>query len=279
MDQHDTGSKAIMGSVALFWLGYLVITLAVGFATSLFIPSEVWRLTAWGFIASVGLIALARFMARKSIQPTPGWFDAFRPASLGRFGFGFGLGVLSFGVHVAIMTTFAGPIRFEWVPEVGAALVILFFFRFLATSCMEELGFRGFTLQQLTDRLGVWPAVIITAVFFGLSHLSYGWSLQTIALGVIPGGLLWGMSAIATRNLAVPIGLHAAWNFAGWTSGTRKETGLLSVVVEDDAIARVQAVGTVSYWGVFMGLTLAFWWYHQRRSSHVPSASGPANPG
>ncbi len=82
----------------------------------------------------------------------------------------------------------------------------------------------------------------------------------------MPGGLLWGMSAIATRGLAVPIGLHAAWNFASWSAGSRAETGLLRIVIEDAALERTQTVGTISYWAVFGSLTVAFWLVHRRDS-------------
>ncbi|WP_419190754.1 type II CAAX prenyl endopeptidase Rce1 family protein [Saltatorellus ferox] len=105
--------------------------------------------------------------------------------------------------------------------------------------------------------------------------LAYGWDLQTIVLGVIPGGLLWGMSAIATRGLAVPIGLHAAWNFSSWSGGARPETGLLQMIVEDDALELTQMVGTASYLSIFGALTLAFWFVHRRnlrRAAPTPTA-------
>ncbi|KAA9132534.1 CPBP family intramembrane metalloprotease [Marinihelvus fidelis] len=252
--------------VLLFWAGYVAITLAVGFATALLIRSEVWQLTAWGFISSAGLIVLTRFFIKKD---APGGKDpglAVSRAAWGNLSLGLLIGVVSFGVHVLIVSLFAGPVRFEVVPGVGAMVVIIFFARFLATSCMEEIGFRGYALQRLEEGMGTWWAVIVTAVVFGLSHLLYGWSLQTILLGVIPGGLLWGMSAVATRGIAMPIGLHAAWNFAGWSAGNRSEAGLLSMVIDDDALARTQMVGTISYLVIFVSLTMVFWIVHRRRS-------------
>jgi len=153
----------------------------------------------------------------------------------------------------------------------------IYFARFLSTSCMEELGFRGYALRRLTGVMGPWPAVCLTAVAFGLSHLSYGWDMRTIALGVVPAGLLWGMSAVATRGLAVPIGLHAAWNFAAWSAGSRAETGLLHMIVEEDALELTQQVGTVSYLSVFGALTVAFWFVHRRnvqRAALSPTSSG-----
>jgi membrane protease YdiL (CAAX protease family) len=261
----DNRWNPVLVSLLVFWAGYLTLTVVVGFATANLISSEVWQLTAWGLISSVGLLALSRFLARTRPKPQAGIDLSFRASSLGRFSFGLILGAASFGIHVTVVSLLAGPIRFEWVLDVGALVAAIYFLRFLATSCMEEIGFHGYALQQLESRLGTWPAVIITAIVFGLSHLSYGWSMQTIMLGVIPGGLLWGMSAIATRGLAVPIGLHAAWNFASWTAGARSETGLLRMVVEEDALEKMQAVGTASYLSIFGSLTLGFWLFHRRK--------------
>ena len=272
-----TARRAVR-SVLLFWVGYVALTFAVGFATASTMGSKVWQLTAWGFISSAGLLALSRFLVRVDKGPRADLEPAPRPSGLGRFWVGFLLGLASYGVHIAIMTTFAGPIRFEWVSGVGAAAAVVYFVRFLSTSCMEELGFRGYALRRLTGSIGPWPAVCITAVAFGLSHLSYGWDMRTIALGVVPGGLLWGMSAIATRGLAVPIGLHAAWNFAGWSAGGRAETGLMHMIVEDDTLGRTRQVGTASYLAVFGALTVAFWLVHRRdaRRAVRPSSGSEA---
>lgn len=254
-----------MTSVLIFWLGYVFITLAVGFATSMLISSEIWQLTAWGFISSAGLLALSLLLSRnQSSKPN---FKP-KPKSMRDFTLGLLLGVGSFAIHVAIVSTFAGPIRFEMVPTVGALAAVIFFMRFLSTSCMEEIGFHGLTLQRMASKWGVWTSVCITAIAFGLSHLLYGWDIQTIALGVIPGGLLWGMSAITTKGVAMPIGLHAAWNFASWTAGNRAETGLLKMIVAEEALESTRRVGTISYLMIFGLMTLTFWFVHMKNTRH-----------
>jgi membrane protease YdiL (CAAX protease family) len=253
-------------SVLLFWVGYIVITLTAGFATSKAVSSEVWQLTAWGLVSSGGLIALTLFLLRRSRGRAQDVGLGLRSSSLKRFAIGTVIGVASFGLHLLIVTTFAGTVRFELVPETGALTACVFFARFVSTSCMEELGFRGYVLQRLARRYGAWPAVGITAVAFGLSHLMYGWDLTTIAIGVIPGGLLWGMSALATHGLAVPIALHAAWNFATWSVGARAETGVLRMITEEGTAEHARLVGTASWLAIFGGLTVVFWLVHRRRT-------------
>ena len=179
----QTGGRGVVASVLLFWVGYLALTLGVGFATSKLIGSEVWQLTAWGFVASAALILLTRWMVRTENGPRGGVELTLTAGSWGRLGIGLLVGIASFGVHLSLIVAFAGPIHFEWVPGVGASAVAIYFLRFMATSCMEEVGFRGYTLHRLAAAIGPWPAVGLTSVAFGLSHLSYGWDLRTIALG------------------------------------------------------------------------------------------------
>ncbi len=58
--------------------------------------------------------------------------------------------------------------------------------------------------------------------------------------------------------------MHAVWNFANWSAGGRKETGIFEMIIEDDAIERIRMVGTVSYVGISIVLTLGFWFVHRR---------------
>jgi len=110
----------LVPSVLLFWIGYVAITLAVGIVTSITIGSEVWQLTAWGFISSAGLLTLSRLLMRIDKGPHTNSYLTLSTSSFSRFSIGVLLGAASFGVHIAVVATFAGPISFEWVPGVGA---------------------------------------------------------------------------------------------------------------------------------------------------------------
>ncbi len=251
--------------VALFWLGYLCITLAAGFITTLLLSSTVWQLTVWGFASSGLLLLLPRW-----IDPSDSGRNSEKESHDSGSGpalllAGLLLGAAAFVVHLLVVSRFSGPLRFERAQEVGVLAVLLFLARFLATSAMEEIGFRGYALRKLLDAFGPWKAVFLSSIAFGLSHLSYGWDLETILLGVVPCGMLWGMSALATGGLAMPIGLHAAWNFAGWITGSRAETGFLRMVMEEDARQGMPQIGNISYWTINGLLTLGFWLYYRRR--------------
>lgn len=91
-------------------------------------------------------------------------------------------------------------------------------------------------------------------------------------VGVSIGSLLFGMAALATRGLAVPIGLHAMWNVGQWILGEKELPGLWKVWMEDRLQTRAQEVGMVSY---LLGAGIAilgFWWrYRKNRVSESRS--------
>ena len=72
---------------------------------------------------------------------------------------------------------------------------------------VEELFFRGLLLRALQRRLGPAPAVVISAVLFGLAHFE---GVQLPALVVF--GLVLGYLAVRTDRLGPGIFAHMAFN-------------------------------------------------------------------
>jgi membrane protease YdiL (CAAX protease family) len=79
---------------------------------------------------------------------------------------------------------------------------------------MEELLFRGILFRWIEEFAGSWGALAITSALFGLAHLfnanaTWGSSLAIM----VEAGVLLGGAYMLARNLWLPMGLHAAWNF------------------------------------------------------------------
>lgn len=77
--------------------------------------------------------------------------------------------------------------------------------------------FRGLLMNLLRRRLGGWPAVVVSAVFFGASysHLTGNgvfpnWRYAAFAFVC---GLAYGSSYLESRRIAVPILLHGSVDF------------------------------------------------------------------
>ncbi|WEV43986.1 type II CAAX endopeptidase family protein [Lactobacillus sp. ESL0684] len=94
----------------------------------------------------------------------------------------------------------------------------------------EELWFRGIVLVALVRRmkqqkLGVFWALLITSIIFGLGHviLNDQPNLQELMLQVISaagGGFLYGALYLRSQNLLLPMLLHFANDFNAWFFNT-----------------------------------------------------------
>lgn len=105
----------------------------------------------------------------------------------------------------------------------------------VASGVFEETLFRGVLLRQLERLGGTWIAIALSALFFGLVHLSNPDATLTGAVAIVlEAGLLLGAAYLVTRRLWFAAGIHAAWNFTqAWifsvpVSGTGAVIGLLS---------------------------------------------------
>jgi membrane protease YdiL (CAAX protease family) len=64
---------------------------------------------------------------------------------------------------------------------------------------------------------GLWPAVVVQAVVFGLAHgggADVGGSPLVLGLALGLGGLIAGIATIRTRSLAIPIASHIGLDVA-----------------------------------------------------------------
>jgi membrane protease YdiL (CAAX protease family) len=79
---------------------------------------------------------------------------------------------------------------------------------------IEELIVRGILFRNIEEMLGSWLALAITALLFGMAHLSNPNATLIGALAIaLEAGVLLGAAYMATRRLWLAIGIHFAWNF------------------------------------------------------------------
>jgi membrane protease YdiL (CAAX protease family) len=251
----------VLGRVVLFILCCAVILAVVSPLMSK-LPGA-WPQFVLGAVASLGAFALTVLFVRweglclEEVGAAPG------RRSLPRFVFGFLIGLLLVALSASIQTA-AGHLQWVRTPGAGFGSTIITLLGFVALSCREELAFHGYPLRRLQPFFGLWGAQMIVAMVFALEHKAGGWPLSRALLGAGAGSLVFGMAAIATRGLAVPIGVHAAWNFGDWILGGKESPGLWNAVITKGQEGNAQSLRTVSYLAA-MGLAmLAFWLWHRR---------------
>lgn len=132
---------------------------------------------------------------------------------------GSALGLATFAVAVGVVfvsggATFSVPSDFEVADFLGSAALSLGFLAVAAA--WEEAIFRGYILQTLARSGYAWPAIILTAMLFGLLHASNP-DVSGIAIAnTVLAGIWFGIAYLKTRNLWFVFGLHLFWN---WTQG------------------------------------------------------------
>jgi hypothetical protein len=95
----------------------------------------------------------------------------------------------------------------EIILSLGIMLLV-----FIVTAWQEELYFRGYLLQNLSQGLNLGWGVAISSLVFGLAHLGNPDATWMAALGVTLAGLFMAFAYLRTRQLWLPIGLHIGWN-------------------------------------------------------------------
>jgi membrane protease YdiL (CAAX protease family) len=195
------------------------------------------------------------------------------------------IGLVLFTVVVGV-AALVGAYRIVACCSTKQILIVLFDAGIMA-AVMEELFFRGILFRWIEEFGGSGAALIVTSALFGLAHLgnpnATWFSSFSIAM---EAGVLLGGAYMLTRSLWMPMGLHAAWNFAegyifdvpvsgqpaqGMVTAKLSGPALLSggpFGLEASVIAVVLATG-VGVWLIVLavrrGEVVQPWWVRHRR--------------
>ena len=116
---------------------------------------------------------------------------------------------------VGVFETFGTGVSF--LPSMLLPVVM-----YLCVGIYEETVFRGYQLKNgaeglnypaLGPRGAVLVAWVLSSVFFGLLHANNPNASLISTLNIVLAGLMLGFGYVLSGELAIPIGLHIAWNF------------------------------------------------------------------
>ena len=179
-------------------------------------PENLWLSAAIQLIATTPTIFLARrFLDHRSIISLGLKLDRWMVFDLMA---GIGITFIMMGLIFAIefvtgWLTFDG---FAWQSESIYSVVLSMIgmvFLFIIVGWNEELLFRGYRLQNLSDGLSPILAILITSAWFGVVHLANPNATLISAVGILLAGLFLAYPAFQTGQLWLSIGLHIGWNF------------------------------------------------------------------
>ena len=170
------------------------------------------------FVLAVGIATyvMIRFIHRKPFRAVGLYLQ---PTTFREFGVGCLLGFLMmFGILIILVSLGYAKFSMTASSPGNVLLTISSAVAFFAIAAFaEELFFRGYLFQVLTQGLTLFPALIIMAVAFSFSHGSNP-SVDTLAsVNIALAGLWLSIAYVKTRSLWLPFGLHFSWNFSQTT--------------------------------------------------------------
>jgi membrane protease YdiL (CAAX protease family) len=117
---------------------------------------------------------------------------------------------------VFVIALATGGIEVEWRPIEFSALTGALLAALAATvlnAAWEEYTFRGWAFSVCARAFGPHTVAIGLGLAFGLAHLfNPKWTVAAI-VSVALAGFLLSYAMLASRIIALPIGLHVGWNF------------------------------------------------------------------
>jgi membrane protease YdiL (CAAX protease family) len=200
--------------------------------------------------------------------------------------FGLVLGtLLLFGVLTVELAMGWVKVTGSFAPSPGQPFIATILVGVVAVAAVafgEEASYRGYPIKNLTEgvgraRWGTVIAVLIAAVFFGLAHASNENATWLTTINIVIFGLLFGTAYVLTGELALPIGLHFAWDFVqGFVFGVvaeGKDYGSVLVLADDSSAtlwtgqpygAEGGLMGTAAFIAGFLGV---FAWARSRHGA------------
>ena len=180
---------------------------------------------------------VCQWLRRKPIAELLGKFDVRWLKELGLGGL-IGSALMLFP---ALIMWVLGWVHWQWNPagfSTLASVVLLF----AGVAVAEELLFRGFIFQRLIAGLGEWPAQLILAGYFLLTHLNNPGMTGDVkilaGINIFLASILFGLAFIRTKSLAMPLGLHFMANLMqggvlGFGVSGTDQSGLLKPILAE----------------------------------------------
>lgn len=246
----------LLGQLAL--LGLCEVVFGVFYTIALALPREFEGEYTLLFsqVLSVVAVTVSVYLGRR-------WLDRRSFLSLGlnwnpRVFKDIGVGILIAGLMMGLIFVIelsAGWLSFQgfaWQSESTVQMlvgVISMLVVFTVGAWQEELLHRGYWLQNLEEGLNLFWAVILSSLFFSVTHFANPHFNITALLGLFVSGVFLAYGYVSTRLLWLPIGLHIGWNlfestvFGFTVSGLGNLPRLLSPTVSGPAIFTGGAFG------------------------------------
>jgi membrane protease YdiL (CAAX protease family) len=182
-----------------------------------------------------------------------------------RFLIGLAIGFALVALHAAIVAS-TGQVNWTRNSKVDAMGIAVAALGYGLLALREEIAFRGYPLRTLLPAFGAVGAQLTVMAIFVAEHRLGGATWSNAVFGSGLGALVFGMAALVTRGIALPLGLHAAWNFGDWMRGGKGDRGMWTMRIEEAHSAHINEVAMVAYVSIMLLTLFCFAvLYHRNR--------------
>jgi hypothetical protein len=180
-----------------------------------------------------------------------------------RFLVGLAIGFALVALHAAIVAS-TGQVSWTRNNKVDATGMAVAAFGYGLLALREEVAFRGYPLRTLLPAFGAVGAQLTVMAIFVAEHRLGGATWGNAIFGSGLGALVFGMAALVTRGIALPLGLHAAWNFGDWMRGGKGDHGMWIMRIEEAHPAHISEVAMAAYVSIMLLTLFSFVGYYRR---------------
>lgn len=108
-------------------------------------------------------------------------------------------------------------------------------------------------MRSLDQKIGTLTAQLVVGAIFIAEHAVGGMTL----LHAIMGACLFGLAALRSKGIVLPLGIHTAWNFGQWALGLKTGSGIYKLVIEKGYEYQADQFGWIGY-VIAMGCAIVF---------------------
>jgi membrane protease YdiL (CAAX protease family) len=175
------------------------------------------------------------------------------------------------GIFMAVLQALTvldfGHLQLIIVPDITFTEIVLSLLLYFFVACREELVFRSYSLRSLDYSFSSSVALFAIVVIFIIEHVVAGMSWKMAIIGSGLGGILFGLSALKTKGLALPLGLHSAWNSGQWMMGFKNKPGVWNAIVEKGYERETENIGLVAFVLVMLLAITGIVLFYKRRNT------------
>ncbi len=159
---------------------------------------------------------MVRFVNHKPLAAIGLWFH---PRAMRELGMGLLVGFLMMsGIFIVLLAS--GYAQIGWLDRSPGEITVTVLYAatfFSIAAAGEEVLFRGYVFQTMSQGITVLPSIMIMSAFFGIGHLNNPNASALSTANVVLAGIWLSFAYQKTRSLWLPFGLHMAWNFTQTT--------------------------------------------------------------